>query len=344
MTTTIRSYLECDALLPGITAYSKSGSKPGVSINPDAQPNFMQEATSKTVKYLKINNYIMFKAKLFRSNLRHHANSLQVQRQEGLACIPEKVQLPATVQEIFNIEFSFFGLPHEQRSHVTGKYASHVSTIMESISTSKKDEKKLFMEIARILRSKLKVTFEEDSTLIRSATEKSFNCYSSVVLVSDVLQRIGNKVEIIISPGHILLAGSTHAFETTSAPEYAAFHRSFIKGNYPVHWKLGVEKLVGPAWNNIGVMLLKEGKIMQALPGFERSLKINPSDTEAMYNIGTALCMQQKYEDAIAVYRKILEINPHDDVVAQKVQHILSHNDQKSKMPAASQEMPNLRM
>jgi tetratricopeptide (TPR) repeat protein len=63
--------------------------------------------------------------------------------------------------------------------------------------------------------------------------------------------------------------------------------------------------------NNLGVILLNDGKIQDAMGQFEEALRANPDSFEADNNLGTALFKLGKTQDAIAHFEKALKVNPH---------------------------------
>jgi tetratricopeptide (TPR) repeat protein len=64
------------------------------------------------------------------------------------------------------------------------------------------------------------------------------------------------------------------------------------------------------ALNNMGNVLVKQGKPDQAIPQFRKALDIAPGFAEAHNNLGLALDATGNVEEAIAQYRKALEIDP----------------------------------
>jgi Flp pilus assembly protein TadD len=64
------------------------------------------------------------------------------------------------------------------------------------------------------------------------------------------------------------------------------------------------------AYNNLGNVLDREGKVNQAIDHYVKALQINPNFPSAHYNLGYALSRQGKIDEAIAHYSKALQINP----------------------------------
>ena len=64
------------------------------------------------------------------------------------------------------------------------------------------------------------------------------------------------------------------------------------------------------ACNNLGVTLLRQGKVDEAIPHFQKALQINPDDTEAHNGLGSALFQKGKVDEAIPHFQKALQIKP----------------------------------
>jgi tetratricopeptide (TPR) repeat protein len=63
------------------------------------------------------------------------------------------------------------------------------------------------------------------------------------------------------------------------------------------------------AHNNLGNVLLQNGKGDEAIIHFQKVLQINPDNTDALYNLGNVLLQKGKVDEAIAQYQKELQIN-----------------------------------
>lgn len=66
----------------------------------------------------------------------------------------------------------------------------------------------------------------------------------------------------------------------------------------------------GPAHNNLGVLLLKQGKLYEAANEFEWARKLMPGHPDPRMNLGMVLEQAGRYDEAIAMYATALEVYP----------------------------------
>jgi predicted O-linked N-acetylglucosamine transferase (SPINDLY family) len=69
-------------------------------------------------------------------------------------------------------------------------------------------------------------------------------------------------------------------------------------------------------WNNLGFALQSVGEAEEAIACFRRALKLSPDYCDAMLNLGNALLAKGLYAEAIGLYRRIIQIDP-DSAMAQ---------------------------
>jgi len=62
--------------------------------------------------------------------------------------------------------------------------------------------------------------------------------------------------------------------------------------------------------NRLALTLAQQGKLQEAIAGFEHALLINPDFSQGHYNLGKALQDQGRFEDAAASYQRALERKP----------------------------------
>jgi protein O-mannosyl-transferase len=79
-------------------------------------------------------------------------------------------------------------------------------------------------------------------------------------------------------------------------------------------WKTTLERNPG-AWmahNNLGVLLLRRGKIEEAISHFREAIELNAHDAATQSNLGDAFLALNRTDDAVAQYRAALQINPNN--------------------------------
>jgi tetratricopeptide (TPR) repeat protein len=63
--------------------------------------------------------------------------------------------------------------------------------------------------------------------------------------------------------------------------------------------------------NNLGNAMLQQGQVEEAVAQYREALRINPAYTDAHYDLGNALVRQGKQEAAVAEYEEALRLNPY---------------------------------
>jgi Tfp pilus assembly protein PilF len=75
---------------------------------------------------------------------------------------------------------------------------------------------------------------------------------------------------------------------------------------------LGFDLYHGPAHNNLGVLLLEQGKLYDAAEEFEWARKLMPGNPEPRVNLSIVLDQGGKHRDALDAARSALEVSPGD--------------------------------
>ena len=90
------------------------------------------------------------------------------------------------------------------------------------------------------------------------------------------------------------------------------FERNSVWKSNVTLWRDIVEKSPGISrpHNNLGIYLMQQGKIDEAIIHFNKALQIKPHDTIPHNNLGNAMKKQGKIGEAIIHYRKALKIRP----------------------------------
>jgi tetratricopeptide (TPR) repeat protein len=73
---------------------------------------------------------------------------------------------------------------------------------------------------------------------------------------------------------------------------------------------MGYDLYHGPAHNNLGVLLLKQGRLYDAAEEFEWARKLLPGHPEPRVNLAITLARGGKHADAIDAARTALEVRP----------------------------------
>lgn len=77
------------------------------------------------------------------------------------------------------------------------------------------------------------------------------------------------------------------------------------------------------AHNNLGALHLREGRIEEAVAGFEKSLALKPDHTHALANLANARLVQGRPDEALALFRRVVEIAPLDAKGWSDLGHVL---------------------
>ena len=64
------------------------------------------------------------------------------------------------------------------------------------------------------------------------------------------------------------------------------------------------------AHNNLGGLLVRSGRVSEAIPHFERALEIQPDYAVACHNLGCALAQQGLFDEAIARFEQAVALDP----------------------------------
>ena len=65
-------------------------------------------------------------------------------------------------------------------------------------------------------------------------------------------------------------------------------------------------------WNNIGIILFRQGKYREAVNAFGQATDTDPEFTNAWFNKGLALVNLEKETEALRALDKVLKLNPRD--------------------------------
>jgi tetratricopeptide (TPR) repeat protein/peroxiredoxin len=66
------------------------------------------------------------------------------------------------------------------------------------------------------------------------------------------------------------------------------------------------------AWNNLGLLATREGRIAESIPYFERALQLSPDHVVALENLGNAYRQQKLWDEARKVLQHAVAVGPED--------------------------------
>jgi len=64
------------------------------------------------------------------------------------------------------------------------------------------------------------------------------------------------------------------------------------------------------AWNNLGLVAAREGRASDAIPYFEKALKLNPDHVVALENLGNAYRQQKRWDEARVMLERAVQLAP----------------------------------
>jgi len=99
--------------------------------------------------------------------------------------------------------------------------------------------------------------------------------------------------------------GSVYLNQNKNASARAAFERAVkLQANYP--------DTLPDAWNNLGVIATREGRVDESIQRFQDALRVNPHHVLALDNLGNAYRQQKNWDEAREVLERALAIAPQD--------------------------------
>ncbi|HTR64393.1 MAG TPA: FG-GAP-like repeat-containing protein [Terriglobales bacterium] len=99
--------------------------------------------------------------------------------------------------------------------------------------------------------------------------------------------------------------GSACLQEQKTAEARECFERAVkLRGTYP--------ETLPNAWNNLGLLAMREGHPEQAVEYFQQALRLSPDHLVALDNLGNAYRQQKRWEDARTTLQRAVEVAPED--------------------------------
>ena len=121
-----------------------------------------------------------------------------------------------------------------------------------------------------------------------------------VGLAAWVLEKRDIKVRVAVPVIAVLILGSLTWAQSGIYESPERLWRDTLSKN-PTAWM---------AHNNLGLALINEGRLKEAMAEYKESLRLNPNDADTLGDIGLIFARQAKPQRAIAYYRRALNISP----------------------------------
>jgi len=141
-----------------------------------------------------------------------------------------------------------------------------------------------------------------------------------IVLVWGTADILNVQEELKRVPGTWFKAGVLATFLSLLACASLTFKQVQYWRNSEALFSHAVEVTKGNylAYNNLGFYLSHQGKILDAMENYRKSLEINPGYEDALNNMGYALAGQKKPREALPYYQAALRVRPN---------HVEVHNN-----------------
>jgi tetratricopeptide (TPR) repeat protein len=75
---------------------------------------------------------------------------------------------------------------------------------------------------------------------------------------------------------------------------------------------LKLDSKLAQAHNNLGVVLIQQGRLAEGAAQLQEAVRLNPSDAESQYNLALALNQQENWKEAAAIFARLAPTRPND--------------------------------
>jgi tetratricopeptide (TPR) repeat protein len=118
--------------------------------------------------------------------------------------------------------------------------------------------------------------------------------------------------------------GSVYLNQNKNSAARESFERAVkLEANYP--------DTLPDAWNNLGVIATREGRVDDAVPCFLEALRLNPHHLLSLDNLGNAYRSQKRWDDARKVLERALEVAPQDPEANYSLGMVFTQTDDTNK-------------
>jgi tetratricopeptide (TPR) repeat protein/peroxiredoxin len=118
--------------------------------------------------------------------------------------------------------------------------------------------------------------------------------------------------------------GSVYLNQNRNAAAREIFERAVkLLANYP--------DTLPDAWNNLGVIATREGRVDDSVPCFLEALRLNPHHLLSLDNLGNAYRSQKRWDEARKVLQRALEVAPQDAEANYSLGMVFAQADDNAK-------------
>ncbi len=118
--------------------------------------------------------------------------------------------------------------------------------------------------------------------------------------------------------------GSVYLNQNKNAAARETFERAVkLPANYP--------DTLPDAWNNLGVIATREGRVDDSVQCFQETLRLNPHHLLSLDNLGNAYRLQKRWDDARKVLERALEVAPEDPEANYSLGMVFAQTDDTAK-------------
>lgn len=93
----------------------------------------------------------------------------------------------------------------------------------------------------------------------------------------------------------------------------------------------GYPETLPDAWNNLGVIATREGRVDDSITYFGQALQVNPHHVAALENLGNAYRLEKRWEDARKALERAVEIAPDDPEANYSLGMVYAQTEETAK-------------
>ena len=118
--------------------------------------------------------------------------------------------------------------------------------------------------------------------------------------------------------------GSVYLNQNKNAAARETFERAVkLQANYP--------DTLPDAWNNLGVIATREGRVDDSVQCFQEALRLNPHHLLSLDNLGNAYRLLKRWDDARKILERALDVAPQDAEANYSLGMVFAQTDDNAK-------------